>query len=78
MWFDYAGLTFYLAHDPAIYTAIENIPNTVLLCGHIHNLFKHLLPDKRVINVGVDVWEHPPSMEQIIDILISHGIRGKK
>jgi hypothetical protein len=33
--------------------------DTILLCGHVHNLFK-ILPDKNVVNVGVDVWNFKP------------------
>jgi calcineurin-like phosphoesterase family protein len=47
----------YLAHDPAIYNALP--PDSILLCGHIHTLFT-VLPDKRVVNVGVDVQHFAP------------------
>lgn len=70
MWFERDGIKFYLAHDPATYTTIQNDPNTVLLCGHIHQLFQHLLPEKRIINVGVDVWNFEPvSYNTILDLL---------
>jgi len=66
-WFQYEGYMFYLMHDPAEYTVIQNDPNAYLLCGHVHNLFDDLLPEKRVINVGVDVWKyHPAQMETIL------------
>jgi calcineurin-like phosphoesterase family protein len=59
-----AGIKFVLAHDPAVYCAIDK--NTVLLCGHIHTLFK-TLPENRVINVGVDAWNfYPINLEQIL------------
>ena len=64
-----------MMHDPSTYTVIENDPNAVLLCGHIHKLFKHLLPEKRVINVGVDVWNYQPvSFLQILDLLESNNV----
>lgn len=71
MWFDREGYTLVLAHDPSIYTIIQNMgPKTYQLCGHIHNLFQHLLPEKRIINVGVDVWDYAPvSMETIINLI---------
>jgi len=38
-----------------------------LLCGHIH---EHWLKKKRMINVGVDVWDFKPvSVEQILKIM---------
>lgn len=75
MWFEYESIKFYLSHDPAVYCMIEHEPKSVLLCGHIHNLFKSLLPLKRVINVGVDVWGlKPASMEQIIEMLEQYKI----
>ena len=67
--FKYEGIRFFMMHDPAEYICIENGTN-VLLCGHIHTLFKHLFPKKRIINVGVDVWEYKPvSIEQIMQIV---------
>jgi calcineurin-like phosphoesterase family protein len=51
------GISFILAHDPSVYCAIG--PESVLLCGHIHTLFKSL-PDQRVVNVGVDQWDFKP------------------
>jgi calcineurin-like phosphoesterase family protein len=70
MWFEAEGYRFYLAHDPSMYTVIENDPKAVLLCGHIHKLFKTLLPEKRVINVGIDVWDYKPvSGETILNLL---------
>jgi calcineurin-like phosphoesterase family protein len=74
MWFEHEGFTFYMMHDPAKYTVIENNPKAIMLCGHIHKLFKHLLPEKRIINVGVDVWDTPVSLEQICDLLKEYKI----
>ena len=75
MWFDYEGIRFYMMHDPVKYTVIENEPKSVMLCGHIHRLFKHLLPHKRVINVGVDVWDYKPvSFEEILALLDDYEV----
>jgi calcineurin-like phosphoesterase family protein len=60
MWFQHEGYTIYMMHDPAEYTVIQHDPKAIMLCGHIHNLFKDLLPERRIINVGVDVWGLTP------------------
>lgn len=74
-WFKYNDLTFHLFHDPAKYTTIENNPKAIMLCGHIHKLFKHLLPEKRIINVGVDAWNFiPVSFDQILSLLNDYQI----
>jgi len=73
-WFQYGKFTFYLVHDPAKYTIIENDPNAIMLCGHVHNLFKHLLPEKRIINVGIDIWKKPVSFKEILTLLIEYGV----
>jgi calcineurin-like phosphoesterase family protein len=74
MWFERHGYTFVLAHDPSIYTIVQNMgPKTYMLCGHIHELFQHLLPEKRVINVGVDVWDYAPvSLQTILELIKEH------
>ena len=71
MWFTVGGLNLVLVHDPAAYTVIENGPiKQYMLCGHIHGLFKHLLPQKRIINVVVDVWDYKPvSVDEIIKLI---------
>lgn len=75
MWFERDGFTFYLVHDPAKYTVIQNNPKAIMLCGHIHQLFQHLLPDKRIINVGVDAWDFEPvSYSTIVSLLKGHSI----
>jgi len=48
---------FILAHDPAVYNALPE--GSLMLCGHVHTLFKST-KDKKVINVGVDVWDYRP------------------
>ena len=51
------GLFVVMGHDPSIWCTLK--PNTILLHGHIHNLYKSI-PEKRVVNVGVDVWDFKP------------------
>jgi len=73
-WFEKAGYRFVLAHDPSVYTVCKD--TDVFLHGHIHNLFRHLLPAKRVINVGVDVWNFAPvSFKQILELLYEYDAR---
>lgn len=73
-WFKYGGYTFLLAHDPSIYTIIDNDKKAFMLCGHIHKLFKHLMPERRIINVGVDVWNYKPvSFFQICGLIKENG-----
>jgi calcineurin-like phosphoesterase family protein len=45
-----------LNHDPSMYCICKN---AVLVCGHVHTLFK-IMKDKKVINVGVDMWDYKP------------------
>ena len=69
-WFVYERMVFYLGHDPSMYTILENTPNAYQLCGHIHTLFQDLLPKKRIINVGVDVWDYEPiSLARVINLI---------
>ena len=75
MWFKFNDLTFYMMHDPSKYIVIEKDPKAILLCGHVHTLFQHLLPKKRVINVGVDAWDlKPVSFNQILQLLSDHNV----
>lgn len=54
---------FVLCHDPAVWDCVPR--DHILLCGHVHNLFK-ILPDKETINVGVDVWGfYPQSFQNV-------------
>jgi calcineurin-like phosphoesterase family protein len=44
---------------------------TVLLCGHVHSIWKTKRSDKGtlMINVGVDVWNYAPvSLDQIVQL----------
>jgi calcineurin-like phosphoesterase family protein len=63
LWFDEEDLRIVMAHDPSVYCALA--PASVLLCAHVHTLFKSM-PEQRVVNVGVDVWDFRPiNMKQI-------------
>jgi len=57
LWLEDEGLDIVMAHDPSVYCTLKQ--ESVLLCGHIHTLFKSI-PDQRVVNVGVDVWNFKP------------------
>lgn len=68
------GYKFIMNHDPSAYCMIPK--DCIFLCGHIHNLFK-ILPDKRTINVGVDVWDYKPvSLETIISVIKDFNMLG--
>lgn len=57
----------YLAHDPAIKTALPE--GSILLHGHVHCLWRDML-DKGLINIGTDVWGFKPvSLEQIKQLI---------
>ena len=48
---------FTLSHDPCMRVVIPK--DRIMLCGHVHNLFQ-VIPEKDVVNVGVDVWWYKP------------------
>ena len=57
---------WFLMHDPSLVTALDEYE--ICLCGHVHSLFFDI-PDKKVLNVGVDLWNYKPvSLEQIIKV----------
>jgi calcineurin-like phosphoesterase family protein len=62
------GWILELHHDPSIYTITSNLPDVdriVFIHGHVHTLYKSI-PEKRIINVGVDQWDyHPINWETI-------------
>ena len=63
LWLEEDGLPIVLAHDPSVYCTLA--PDTVLIHGHIHTLYKSI-PSRKVINVGVDMWDFKPvNIEQI-------------
>lgn len=71
-WFEYAGYKFFCAHDPAFYQPA--VYDQIMLCGHIHNLFK-TIPAKKIVNVGVDVWDfRPVSIDTIIETLKKENV----
>jgi len=47
-----------LAHDPAVATAMPH--NMMMICGHVHDTFTKLTSPKKILNVGVDVWDYKP------------------
>jgi len=49
------GSKLILNHDPSIHCMFDD--KTIILCGHVHNLF---IKQKNVINVGVDVCDYKP------------------
>ncbi len=63
LWETVDGIKVIMAHDPSVYCAID--PKTVLLCGHIHTLFKSI-PNKLVVNVGVDQQNFKPTNMDLI------------
>jgi calcineurin-like phosphoesterase family protein len=71
-WFDTPeGYRFVLAHDPAVYQAA--IKDSIMLCGHVHDLFR-TLPNEKLVNVGVDLWDFKPvSFSTILNLLRSEG-----
>ena len=57
LWLEEDGLSIVMAHDPSVYCALA--PDTILLHGHIHTLYKSI-PEQKVVNVGVDMWDFMP------------------
>lgn len=60
---------WYAYHDPALATAIRNAE--LHLVGHVHQLFK-LIPEKHMINVGVDVWDYYPVSEVTLETILKN------
>lgn len=57
-----------LAHDPAIATAMPK--DMMMFCGHVHDTFKKLNSPKKILNVGVDIWNYKPILwDEAIEIL---------
>lgn len=70
-WTQISGQRVVMAHDPAIYQPA--IWDSVMLCGHVHKLFK-TIPDQKLVNVGVDVWDfRPVRFEELMDYLNSQA-----
>jgi calcineurin-like phosphoesterase family protein len=57
LWMEKDGINLVMVHDPSAYCAIDD--KTVILCGHVHTLFR-VLRDQRVVNVGVEVHNFKP------------------
>lgn len=67
---------FILNHDPSVYCMLRE--DQYLLHGHIHTIYKHLLPARRIINVGVDVWDFKPvSIEDICRLIVKEEENGR-
>jgi calcineurin-like phosphoesterase family protein len=61
----YKMLNVMMVHDPAWAAAIPR--DWVVLCGHIHDLFK---VSRNVVNVGVDVWDFKPvKIDDVIKLI---------
>ena len=56
-WMTLDGFNLVMAHDPAVYCALN--PDTILICAHVHTLFRSL-PKQKVINVGINMWDYKP------------------
>ena len=70
-WMNVGGHELFLAHDPALYQPA--MQHTIMLCGHIHRLYR-TIPIEKLVNVGVDVWDFAPvSLERVIELLRSEG-----
>ena len=48
----------FLAHDPSWAIALPK--DMSMFCGHVHELFLKLTDTRKVLNVGVDVWNYSP------------------
>ena len=60
-------LNVFLSHRP-MYSNYHD----VILCGHVHDLFKI---NGNIVNVGVDVWDYSPvSWEQIKDLKLDRSL----
>ena len=67
---DIEGHKVVMAHDPSIWNVVANMdPLPIFIHGHIHNVWKSV-KDKRMVNVGIDVWDfYPISFKQILEEL---------
>ena len=67
LWLPYKDKMIYLAHDPAVKTALKK--EDILFHGHVHKLWK-VQPENNLINVGVDVWDgYPVLLENALALL---------
>jgi len=64
------GHLIVMAHDPSIWNCVANMdPLPIFLHGHIHLVWKSII-NKKMVNIGVDVWDfYPVSLEQILKAL---------
>lgn len=59
-----------LHHDPCV-SCLNREPDTLWICGHVHDLFKKC---RNVINVGVDVWDYAPVSQYAVLELFTNQI----
>ena len=65
----YGGKNILLLHNPDEFSKADMKDYDLLLCGHVHEAWKVL--NKKIVNVGVDVWNFMPiSFEEIIRIKV--------
>lgn len=72
-----SGYIIIMAHDPSIWNAIPKNSRILFFHGHIHNVYRRI-KSKRIVNVGVDVWDfYPIDLIKILDNLNlekKHGV----
>lgn len=61
LWMNIDGFHVVMVHDPSSWCVVNSQnPDAIVLHGHIHNLWK-AIPERRICNVGVDVWDFYPT-----------------
>ena len=74
--FEGLKFSFILNHDPSVYCILG--VDDYLLHGHIHTLYQHLLPARKAINVGTDVWDFKPvSINDLCSLIMRERKGGK-
>ena len=71
----FGAADFFMAHDPAW----AQVPETIWICGHVHNHWKSQKTDTNtiIVNVGVDVWDFKPvSFTQVVEEIGNFTING--
>ena len=60
----------FLAHDPVLANVIPE--DTIMFCGHAHNLFKRLITTRleKVLNMSCELWDYKPvEWQEAIDYI---------
>lgn len=71
------SLRVLLAHDPALSAFMKQAECKLMVCGHVHNLFKYVKTDDGlVINVGVDVHDFKPVSLEGIGKIVEEQLYG--